>query len=879
MANEPTDALVAGEYSAYPPYDKLNATHVQEACLNLEYDDIIDNAISEEFQHCLVDSPLLQIDINLAEDIWARSLLQNSPDSIAHLVNIDGEGYEPKDVIRAYINKAKTAQNNNQGGNNNMPNVMFKRGTNADLNTKVFNISTNTAGSNGVQDGAFYLTTDTHRLYVGQSNTLVELNKSITVVDSVADLPTSGVAKGQFYYINGINKHEDTSTGGENGNILAVCTHFENGVAKWTQVNPDTNVNDHLKSVSVTKGAKVNNQIPYTLTFQMADRDNQNLENPPTVTFYVNAADIIELADVNVNVGSVDSNKTVTVTTKLTDGTNSSSGDVFKIKGGTNVTLTKTDDDTIEIDTGISTGSIQNKVTYASNKVTQKVQVNSTDSGDELNLSGEKGITISTAGKIGHTNNIAAGSGTADTDLTLTNGGNFTAVTNVTYDAQGHITSEKYKKITLPTIQAYDIDVDSTDKGKLKFALKDQENNAGDYATSANSILFYDITVDGTKVTKTNQDDLGSFYSKDAIDRMMRSLDAFTYQGPITSANSLPDGSAEHPVHNGDTYKVNSNAAITINGQTANPGDLVVAVGTENENGVLSTPIQWSVIAGGTNTDTTYKTKVQKVTGNNNAANVGIIAEIAGSEFTKYTTVSGDTWITVTPTEGEDSAGKLAFSHKGPGAASGGTFGNNTTTAITPGNGGTLNVPKITKDNKGHIVSIEDVQVTIPAAMKLEGNATDDTVFLKDANSGNHGSIKFSGDDLIGADLTIKTGDASTNTLTVSHKAPAGIKADGSTSTGTGSIKLQTDNERTASIITAINRDDKGHVKDYTTTTLTFDKIDYSLSRTVASNSATIALKDQSNGDKGQVVINSTSLKIESSSTNAIKMDIVWEGF
>lgn len=109
MANELTDALVAGEYSAYPPYDKLNVAHVQEACLNLEYDDIIDNAISAEFQHCLVDSPLLQIDINLAEDIWARSLLQNSPDSIAHLVNIDGEGYEPKDVIRAYINKAKTA--------------------------------------------------------------------------------------------------------------------------------------------------------------------------------------------------------------------------------------------------------------------------------------------------------------------------------------------------------------------------------------------------------------------------------------------------------------------------------------------------------------------------------------------------------------------------------------------------------------------------------------------------------------------------------------------------------------------------------------------------------------------------------------------------
>jgi hypothetical protein len=79
-----------------------------------------------------------------------------------------------------------------------MANVKFKRGSQASLNTLI---------QGGVfDDGCFYLTSDTDRLYVAQSaNELVELNKSITVVDSVAKLPTSGVEVGQFYYISGTN--------------------------------------------------------------------------------------------------------------------------------------------------------------------------------------------------------------------------------------------------------------------------------------------------------------------------------------------------------------------------------------------------------------------------------------------------------------------------------------------------------------------------------------------------------------------------------------------------------------------------------------------------------------------------------------------------
>ena len=58
-------------------------------------------------------------------------------------------------------------------------NVQFLRGVHSDLPT----------GTN-IQDGAFYLTSDTNRLYVGKvtdgSKELVELNKSVTIVDYVS---------------------------------------------------------------------------------------------------------------------------------------------------------------------------------------------------------------------------------------------------------------------------------------------------------------------------------------------------------------------------------------------------------------------------------------------------------------------------------------------------------------------------------------------------------------------------------------------------------------------------------------------------------------------------------------------------------------------
>lgn len=136
-----------------------------------------------------------------------------------------------------------------------MAELLFRRGTQSALNTIKDNKT--------AQDGTFYLTTDTGRIYAGIGSELVELNKSITTVSSVSNLPATGVEKGQFYYVEGNADGKAENTHG--GNILAVY----NGDS-WVQINPDT---DHYllnstSATSVTATTGVTNSATVTTTVQ-----------------------------------------------------------------------------------------------------------------------------------------------------------------------------------------------------------------------------------------------------------------------------------------------------------------------------------------------------------------------------------------------------------------------------------------------------------------------------------------------------------------------------------------------------------------------------------------------------------------------------------
>lgn len=105
-----------------------------------------------------------------------------------------------------------------------MAQLLFKRGLHANLPTQAI-------------DGAFYLTTDSHRLYAGIDGKLVDLNKYIHTVpnlEALTDSDKNNTAKaGDFYYI--IDK-----------NVL--CVRMENG--SWQQINKNTDTTN--SSLEVT---------------------------------------------------------------------------------------------------------------------------------------------------------------------------------------------------------------------------------------------------------------------------------------------------------------------------------------------------------------------------------------------------------------------------------------------------------------------------------------------------------------------------------------------------------------------------------------------------------------------------------------------------
>ena len=80
-----------------------------------------------------------------------------------------------------------------------------------------------TSASFTAQNGVFYLTSDTHRLFIGDKDgNVCPVNQGVITVTSLPD--STGVIPGQFYYITG-------------SNILATF----NGT-QWVHINPDTQV-------------------------------------------------------------------------------------------------------------------------------------------------------------------------------------------------------------------------------------------------------------------------------------------------------------------------------------------------------------------------------------------------------------------------------------------------------------------------------------------------------------------------------------------------------------------------------------------------------------------------------------------------------------
>lgn len=204
-----------------------------------------------------------------------------------------------------------------------MSNVSFLRGLHASL-----------PANGSAVNGAFYLTTDSHRLYVGDENkNLIDLNKYIITVAKLADLNDAEGQIGDFYYAEAEN---------------ALVLRKADG---WHLINKDTN--NIIKSATDTFTVTAANDVATVKhAFQVKDDKDitVNANDSFTITGGKNIAVTSNGKNINID-GSdytleLESNPTAagevdTFTLKLVNSLDKTNFTSCTIAAGDNVTLSK----------------------------------------------------------------------------------------------------------------------------------------------------------------------------------------------------------------------------------------------------------------------------------------------------------------------------------------------------------------------------------------------------------------------------------------------------------------------------------------------------------------------------------------------------------
>lgn len=264
-----------------------------------------------------------------------------------------------------------------------MANILFKRGLHASLPTTAV-------------DGAFYLTTDSHRLYAGIGSKLVDLNQYINVVNTVDGATDSlaalqNVQLGDFAYV-------------KTGNILAIYQEVKEGnntVRKWIQIN----VNDDTKNSALAFSGS-GNADDATLKITLTDSAGGDVED--TIKFVgTQGTDVSIDADGNITIQGCTftvggkATKTGTDVTKyeieLTPSDDEVAGSKVALVPGANITFTDKGNNTLEISTHDETALSDAEITISGEDVSISV---SDSKGNTVTSSAEDAIFM-TYGKNG----------------------------------------------------------------------------------------------------------------------------------------------------------------------------------------------------------------------------------------------------------------------------------------------------------------------------------------------------------------------------------------------------------------------------------------------------------------------------------------------
>lgn len=627
-----------------------------------------------------------------------------------------------------------------------MANILFKKGLSSALPWK------------SAEEGAFYLTTDTNRLYVGQdAGKLAEINRYVKVIDNLSQLPD--------------NPHQDDFVYISDKNILAVCTNpTASGAGKWTQINPDTDTNTNtyltradskveLKPVS-TSPDDDRKKIVVTLDLYNSIKDEltpevnaTEIETPVKASFEITKDMISTVNETNIglNTGTATNGATISLSGPGADEKNLS----IDFVSGSNVTITGDNaNDKVTISANDTT---YNLTTANESNNAYLVLEGSDNSKDKIKIqTGNDAITASvgTTGYIDYTHKAYTTTKTEKKDveggakesIALNHSGSFTAITGLTAD-KGHVTGYTVQTYNLPEDEntTYEVkEISANDSGQITVSLKSSDS-ANPVLTTSNADLYY--TVNGETVYNQGTID---FYTKNELDQKFYAIDAMTYKGTVSKVGDLPTSN----VHNGDTYKVAK--AGTYSGHVCTVGDLLIATGEELmteveletgetlEAGTIKLDtLVWTYIPSGNDTDTHYDLTLQN--------NIISLSNDVDSEVDNVLFKAGEDLVATTTPATTSTSPTLTYSHKTYSAP-----------AVTPSkeasnllHGGSFTVIDGITASNGHITGYSTKTFNLPT--------DEDTTYTLD------GSVADATDKkgVVVTDKLTKTGEATSYTSSV----------------------------------------------------------------------------------------------------------------
>lgn len=693
--------------------------------------------------------------------------------------------------------------------------------------------------------GTFYLTNDSHRLYVGTGDGAPALlNQAVKVYDKVSSLPATATAN-DFYYA----KQE---------NIL--CIYDPDSNPKWIQINPDTNtdtnIDAYVDSVGTAEQKVSANGIEISIPIKRVQHDRITNQKTPladlTISFTISKDNIASVNGIEVGLAAISpSANKVTIST---DGTGADSDKSITLVGTKSTSIGINNNKEIEISSVNTTYDL----TAANNKITL---TNSNNEKDDISLAGDSVITATAANNaISVTHKNYAGTKETATESVKSN--TFNVVTGIETE-KGHVVKYVESTIEVPEFEDSDTTINSVDlkldtEGTLEIELTDSNNRK--ISDKLEKSFYY--TVNGTTVY--NQGNI-EFYTKEEIEGLLKGLNAMTYKGTVGEGEdvdykSLPASG----VSIGDTFLITSLG--TYAGRIADAGDLFIAKGGEesDESGTITGTIEWSYVPSGSDVDTQYKLS---------AENDAIILQNLTTSAKQKVNLAAGTALEVVTTGGENEDKTITFSHSDVETSS--TSADN----VAIGADRKFNVvDSITVNDQGHVTAVSNKQYVLPADNDTTSSfgITADNALCLTESSGKKDNVYVENENEY---ITIDN-DVAEQKLIIGHKE---YNTTGWYTVPTTGAPIS---EKTFSAVTALTRDSGGHITGATVSkfVLPDDKdTTYSLSgATEVKNNAltfTSTLTDSNNKKTTSILsVKSDNLKLDYAN-NVATINLEWGSF